>query len=149
MASYFELELDTTPPQLTIIAPNYTIIGLDTDITIESNEALSSYQDIYIIDSLGVKHNRTFLKVDENTFQETINFSNIAHGIATIYCRLKDESDNMSSIYSKTINVLFENENTVIMTSAVGKCALTTKIGRVGMGNMSNKIIIKEEVIVV
>ena len=62
--SYIYLTLDTTPPELSIFVPSYTTKTALTPIRIQSNESLSTYQEIYIIDALGNRHDLTFAHED-------------------------------------------------------------------------------------
>lgn len=105
MSSFVIIELDTTPPQIEVYAPRYTTDAITNEITIESNEPLASYQEIYIIDSNGDKYDYTFEQKDEDTFVGIIRFNNIAMGIATIYVRMKDGVDNFSNVVSKAIEI--------------------------------------------
>lgn len=108
MANYVVLELDTTPPDLEIIAPQYTSPNIATEIIIESNEELSNYQEIYFIDSRGDRSDYIFL-YDTDRYVGIIQFNQVATGIGTLYVRLKDEVYNISAIYSKAIEVVDYN----------------------------------------
>lgn len=105
MSSFFYLELDTSSPNIEIYAPSYTTQDSKTMITIESNEPLSDFQEIYIIDSLGDRHDLTFLH-DGNKFTGDMYLTNYPLGISTIYARLQDDVGNMSDVVSKPINVI-------------------------------------------
>lgn len=118
MANHFVLNLDTTPPEVKIIAPQYTSPDIFTHIIIESNEPLMEYQDIYIIDSVGVRHNLIF-SFEETELNGTIQLNSFSQGISTIYCRLKDEAGNLSELVSKTINIMEGN----ILTISLKECA--------------------------
>jgi len=104
MSGSFKIFFDTTPPSLEIVAPQYTIKDISTTITITSNESLLNWQDIYIVDSMGIRHDLIFL-YEDNQFTADILFNDLSYGIATFYCRLKDTVDNMSDLISKTINI--------------------------------------------
>jgi hypothetical protein len=106
MANFFTVQLDTTAPLISIYAPAYVDMNGQTEIRIVSNELLSSYQDIYIIDALGDKHNVIF-SFDGNTeYTGMITFNNYAVGIATIHAELKDTVDNISNHATKTVRIL-------------------------------------------
>ena len=105
MASYFNLILDTTPPAIEIIAPSYTIPNRITEITVLTNEELSNYQEIYIIDSHNVRHDVIF-DFQGNKFIGLVDFCDYSFGIATIFARVKDSVFNLSGLVSKTINIL-------------------------------------------
>lgn len=110
--NYFLLELDTTSPMLEIISPVYTQQDIVTDIYIYSSEKLMVYQDIYIIDSKGIRYDVT-MSYFETYYYGRIQMSGYSSGIATIYCRLKDEVGNLSELVSKTINIL-KGENLIL-----------------------------------
>lgn len=108
MANYFILTLDTTGPNLEIIAPNYTIPRIENDIIIRSNEILTSaFQDIYFIDSKGLRYDLTFA-YNGNEYVGKVKFNNVNTGIGILYAVLKDEVYNSSETASHTINVLKE-----------------------------------------
>lgn len=103
--NYIILNLDTTPPNLEIHAPNYTTRTSNTIISIESNEELSTYQEIYILDSEGVNHELTFSMVD-NELLGNVYLHGFPTGIATLYVRLKDRVDNVSQLYSHSFYIM-------------------------------------------
>lgn len=105
MNSCFHLILDTTPPQLEIYAPSYTTKNARTPIIIKANETLSSYQEIYIIDSYNNRHDLTFAH-DGDSFVGELYFKSYPIGISTLYVRVKDEVDNLSKLYSHSISIM-------------------------------------------
>jgi hypothetical protein len=102
--SYIVLELDTTPPEIEIYAPRYTTREILNEIKIISNEKLSAFQDIYIIDSKNNRHDYTF-EYSENEFIGFVQFNELSYGMATIYVTVKDEVYNRSALVSKTIEI--------------------------------------------
>ncbi|MDW7673790.1 MAG: hypothetical protein SCK28_04550 [Bacillota bacterium] len=102
--NFFILELDTTPPNISIIAPNYTVPNVETEIIIEGNEVLSQFQDIYIIDAKGTRHDVIF-NYSNDKFIGRLIFNDFSIGIATVHARLKDEVLNLSDRVSKTIDI--------------------------------------------
>ena len=107
MSSWFTLEFDSTPPSLLVDMPTRTIPQNVVEIEIKSNEPLATYQEIYIIDVIGNRRNYIFNKLDDYTYYGLIDFQTYPFGIATLYCRLKDEVFNESELYSKNINIGF------------------------------------------
>lgn len=99
------IELDTTSPQIAIYAPRYTTQDIVNEIVIEANEALADYQDVYAVDSGGVRHDYTFEQAEPQQFVGLIRFNDFPLGIATIYARLKDDVDNYSETASATLLV--------------------------------------------
>lgn len=97
--------MDTIAPKLEIISPQYTTREMQNTITIQANEEVSSYQEIYIIDSNNNRHDYTFSKVGEDKYVGYLNFYDYPIGIVTIYARLKDTVDNISNLFSKTMEI--------------------------------------------
>jgi len=108
MNNYFFLELDTTGPQITLYAPDYT--GLDyCPVRVEGDELLDSTLDLYVVDSKGnrfdaiISHQGTY-------FEGSIPFHSLAPGIATIHARARDTVFNQSNVAEKTILVYGQDE---------------------------------------
>jgi hypothetical protein len=100
------VELDLTSPLIDVYAPSITYTQSLETITIEANENLDTKQSIYIIDSLGNRHDYNFyLNENKRTLTNFISFANFPNGIATLFVTVYDEVWNKSSIYKKTINV--------------------------------------------
>lgn len=104
MSSYFTLSLDTTGPEINIISPRYTIPGIDTEMRIVANEPVSTYQEIYIIDAAGKRHDLIFAKGDCE-FYGIWNFQQCALGIAQVFAQLKDTVFNPSNVAVTTIHI--------------------------------------------
>lgn len=105
MSSYVFINYDTTSPHIEIHAPNYTTREMLNTITIESNEDLSDYQEVYLIDSSGDRHDLTFNKDSEKIFIGNVKFTNISLGIANLYARMKDDVDNLSNLANVSIEI--------------------------------------------
>lgn len=105
MASYFALELDTTPPLVEIYAPMYTVVGIDNEIEVVANEELSPYQEIYIIDNLGVRHNLIFHH-EGDRFLGIVNFDGYPQGSAYIYAIVRDTLLNESHVSYGSIDII-------------------------------------------
>jgi hypothetical protein len=106
MSSYFTLTLDTTNPIIQIYAPSYTSRESNNIITIVGNETLSSFQNIYIVDSKGDRHDVTFSFNGTNTFTGNIVLSGFPVGVSTIFAQLQDEVGNFSNIATAHISVI-------------------------------------------
>lgn len=104
MANFFQLELDTSPPVISITAPSYTVPHIDTEIIISSDEPLDNYQEFFIVDSAGTRHDVIFDYLGDS-FRGVIDFWDYALGIATIYARVRDEMHNLSQIVMATIDI--------------------------------------------
>lgn len=102
--SYFTLVLDTTPPEVEIIAPWYTTAHADTHIYIIADELLDTWQEIYVIDSTGKRHDFIF-DYEGDRLYGMVKFSQVASGIATIYARVRDEVHNISALVGKAIDI--------------------------------------------
>lgn len=105
MASFFRLELDTKAPLVEIYAPTYTVRGINNHIEVVANEEISLYQEIYVLDSLGFKHDLIFSHSIDR-FLGIINFENYPLGSATIYAKVKDTVSNESEIIQKKIEII-------------------------------------------
>lgn len=114
MTSYFTLTLDTTPPNIEIYAPSFSNKVSNNTITVVSNEPLSSYQDIYIIDSKGNRHDEIFSFDGDRTFTGNITFDNYPIGMVMIYAQLKDVVDNPSNIATANLTVITTDDSLML-----------------------------------
>jgi hypothetical protein len=105
MSSYLIIDFDTTSPQIEIYAPRYTTKDVVNEIVVQSNEELANHQEVYAIDSIGVRHDYTFQQEQNDQFVGLIRFNDFPYGIATIYARMKDEVDNYSDLVYKSIEI--------------------------------------------
>lgn len=108
MSSSFQLQLDTTAPQIEIYAPSYTTNNDLTEIRIVANENISSIQNIYIIDKNNNKIDLTF-DYNVNEFIGEIYFTIYGGQTVTLYAQVQDEVHNLSSLVSKSIQVIDTN----------------------------------------
>lgn len=114
MSSYFTLTLDTTPPNIEIYAPTYSNRQSNNTITVVSNEKLSDFQDIYIIDHDGVRHDVIFSFDGDKTFTGNVVFSNYPIGMLTIYAQLKDTVNNMSNLASFNLTIITTDDSLML-----------------------------------
>jgi hypothetical protein len=106
MKGYFTLKLDTTPPRINIYMPRYTTNNNEVEIVVHSEDYLySGFQDFYIIDQFGVRHDYIFSFVDGD-FVGSLVLSGINNGLVTFYARVKDSVHNFSELVSQTIEVI-------------------------------------------
>ena len=105
--AHFTLELDTTPPQVSITAPHITVPGIYVEINVIANEDLDQWQEVYVIDSAGTRHDLTFQHQGDRLYG-LYDFWNCEIGIATIYARVRDEVHNQSILTSHTIEIASE-----------------------------------------
>lgn len=112
MSSYVLIDYDTTQPEIEIHAPSYTTDEITNVITIEANEALSNFQEFYVIDSFGNRYDYTFQKEDDTTYVGKIRFNTMPFGIVTFYARVKDDVGNISKLISKPIRI---RENVILL----------------------------------
>jgi hypothetical protein len=112
---YFTLTLDTTGPNVEVYVPPYADRENLNEITFVSNEPFSSYQDIYFIDSLGTRHDFTFI-LDEvsNEYIGHVVFSDYPMGIGMMYGQFQDDVGNLSNIVSKPINIISSHDALVL-----------------------------------
>jgi hypothetical protein len=109
MSSYFTLTLDTTGPIIQIYAPSYSSKESNNIITVVGNETLSNFQDIYIIDSQGARHDVTFSFDGVNTFTGSIVFNGFPIGVSTIFAQLQDDVGNFSNIATAHISIIMSS----------------------------------------
>lgn len=102
--SYIIVELDTTSPTIEIYSPSYTTREAEAEIQIQANEQLDNWQETYIIDGNGVRHDYTFL-VQEKELIGIVSFNNMPVGLATLYVTVRDDVNNVSEKYSKIITI--------------------------------------------
>lgn len=109
MANYFSIELDTTEPTLEINTPPYIIVNNPDIITIESNEDVSDYQNIYLLDKNNIKYNLVFAKVNSKELLGTISLDNSFNGDIELFVQLEDTVGNLSELIIQKIRVFNSN----------------------------------------
>jgi len=101
----FLLELDTTPPQITIQVPHFVHLDDDVgEVTIISNEDLDVWQQFYLIDASGRRHDFIFDYLGAS-FSGILSLHPIATGIATIYAQAQDTVWNRSALVSASFEI--------------------------------------------
>lgn len=100
MSSYFVLELDTTPPAIDVYVPQYTTPSIETEMRVVASEELDQFQEIYFVDSMGIRHDVTFQQ-EEKGFVGIMKFNEFPLGMTQIYARVRDEVFNVSRLVSK------------------------------------------------
>lgn len=145
MASFIKLALDISPPKVEILSPNYTTTTAKTEIRVSCNEVLDTWQDIYIVDSLGNRHDLTF-RYDNNEFVGELYFNDYPYGISTIYAQVRDDVYNKSALVSKTINIVGSETLTISISESINLVKLEESIQSVKLSDdILNKIIVKTE----
>jgi hypothetical protein len=117
LSSYIYLTLDTTPPDIEIITPNYTTTSANTEIRVVSNEPLEHWQDIYIIDSLNKRHDVTF-RHEGDELVGNIYFQGYPLGMVTVYARVMDDVHNKSALVSKSMLIISEERLTISLSDS-------------------------------
>jgi hypothetical protein len=125
MEGYFILEFDTTGPHIDVYAPKYTDRVANNTINIISNEKLSDYQDIYIVDSQGKRHDLIFSFDGDKTFSGNVTFNGYPMGVTTIYAQLKDEVGNVSNLAYTHISVITSTYNSMLRLTMAEKAHST------------------------
>jgi hypothetical protein len=128
LSSYIYLTLDTTPPEIDIFTPNYTTNSARTEITVTSNEPLAQWQDVYIIDSLGRRHDVVFRNDGDELVGEII-FDGYPLGISTVYARVMDEVGNKSALASKSFNIVSSETLTISLSESVNDIVIKSENG--------------------
>lgn len=117
MEGYFTLTLDTTGPNITVYSPQYSDRTHTNEIRFISNETLMDYQDIYIIDSQGTRHDEVFSFNGIDEYIGNVVFTDYPMGIASIYGQFKDDVGNLSNIAISQINVISTFDSLVLKIS--------------------------------
>lgn len=102
--SSFTLELDTTAPALEIQAPNYTTTYAETEIILTVDEPLAEWQDIYLLDPTGDRHDVVFSQTPDG-FTGLLVMGTYGVGIMTLYARVRDDVGNVSELVRKSLDV--------------------------------------------
>lgn len=102
MANFFELDLDTTGPELSVYGPGYVMKS--GDIEVRANEKLSNNAEFYFIDSEGKRHDVIF-KYNGDSFMGEVDFSLFPAGISIFYGQVKDEVYNLSPVVTHSLLV--------------------------------------------
>lgn len=140
IASFFELELDTTPPNIEILSPSYTTKSASIEIMIEADEELSSYQNIYLVDNNGETHPLVFKHMG-NYLEGVIATNMIPVGVATIYAQLKDTVDNISKLVSYSFKVIGGNPLSLNINDFHAEINVNSKCRYVASTSYSRKTI--------
>lgn len=105
IASYVHIEFDRTRPIVEIFAPRFTTTEIVNVITVEANEPLSTFQEVYVVDSKGEHHYYVFHQESPSTYVGRIRFNTMPLGIVNIYARFRDEVDNVSNWMVASIEI--------------------------------------------
>lgn len=139
MPSYFTLTLDTTPPIVTIYSPQYTVQDIATEIVVQANEPLANWQDIYIVDSLGVRHDETFLYQGDK-FVGQVSLNGYPQGISILHVRVMDEVYNKSALYTQAIHIMAKNYFTLEIKEQSRKIEMSEQARKVEIYEQVRKI---------
>jgi hypothetical protein len=142
---YFTLMLDTTGPNVEVYVPPYADRENLNEITFVSNEPLSSYQDIYFIDSQGERHDFIFLLTGDNEYVGNVVFTDYPMGIGMFYGHFKDDVGNLSNLVSKPINIISSHDALVLKLTLSGKEASNS----ISRKELSTSMDSKEAVVII
>ncbi|OCA87281.1 hypothetical protein [Pseudobacillus wudalianchiensis] len=118
--SFFTVELDTTAPEISIIAPSYAGRDNWNKVVVQGNEVLGSKQEFYFIDSLGDRHDVTFLHEKDHYVGE-VRFNDFPNGITTFYAVAEDEVGNVAPKAELSINIVGNPLKGVVDFSIYGR----------------------------
>jgi hypothetical protein len=107
-----------------------------------SNEKLSSFQNIYIVDSQGTRHDVIFSFDGDRTLTGNVIFNDYPIGVTTIFAQVKDEVDNISNLANFPISVITSTYNFMLrltMAEEVRNNTMTIK-GRTVIANEKQSI---------
>lgn len=102
MASSFEIFLDTTGPEISIYAPNYTMKNSMTDFEVKGSKRLAADHEFYFLDSTGGRHDVIF-QYSGDSFLGWVDFSQFPEGVAVFYAQVLDTVFNPSPVISHSI----------------------------------------------
>jgi hypothetical protein len=105
MGNYFEVTLDTSPPKVNIIMPEYTTTEIPTQLIVESDDFLSDDYVAYVIDANGEKVDITLTNKGKS-LEGNFNFSGFPYGVNTFFVRVKDDVHNESPLVWRTFSIL-------------------------------------------
>ena len=114
MSSYFELELDTTGPNIELNMPSYVSFGDNTWISIVATEDLLINYDLYLIDNQGVRKDLIF-ELNDNTLEGYLDVTGLTSGIAEVNVQVYDEVMNSSELLKKPFMIYGGNSNVEII----------------------------------
>jgi hypothetical protein len=128
--SSFILTLDTLGPAIEILAPLYTIPGVETVVWVTGSEPLALDHTVYTVDAAGVRRDLILEHLGDR-LRLVSNFDGYALGTTRIYAQVLDEVRNRSALVLKTMNVL---------ESARIRASLTTSIRPVILGGRPRSV---------
>jgi hypothetical protein len=140
MAASFTLELDTTGPQIEILAPLYTLPEIETEVIIQANEVLAPNAEIWVIDSLGERYDVTFSH-EGDRFSGIIKFTEFPLGVAWIYALVRDEVHNLSNLVTKSINIRLSANIEMQVSSKVREIQESAEIKKVKLKGQTIDIV--------
>lgn len=148
MTSYILINYDTTKPEIQLYAPTHTTGEIDNVVTIEANEDLSLYQEFYVIDMNGNRHDYTFHMEDKRTFVGKLRLNNMPIGIVTIYARVKDEVGNISNLIYKTVEIKeYSVDNEMTLKDSQREVTLFEKFMATSISISENDLLILDKVL--
>lgn len=98
MGSFFTLELDTSSPQIVVQTQTRVLFGLTIEVVVTSNEPLAEYQKVYIIDTIGIRHDYILGVVSPTVLSGFIDLTGCPVGAAELVIELMDEVDNRVTV---------------------------------------------------
>jgi hypothetical protein len=118
------------------------------EIEISANEELADWQEIYVKDSQGERHDYIFSKVDDCTYFGYVDLRVYPFGIATIYARMKDEVFNLSELASVAIYIGYIKNKpyaVVFHSEDIPKLSMVENTAHLDMVEMGAKLGIHED----
>ena len=109
MSDFFYLTLDTTGPSVNILCTDISDSS-GIMVTLLANEVLSSeIPEVYFVDSLGARTDYVFSQISDVSWQGHIIDESTESGEGVLYCIVKDDLLNPSTLTSKSIYVSGES----------------------------------------
>lgn len=144
----FKLTLDTTGPHIEVTGPAYSTSQSMVEILITSNEELGVYQDFYLLDSKGNRHDVIFNHQGDH-FIGQLSFNDYPLGMATLFATVEDTVLNRSNQATHTIKIteqanvkvsVSSQSRPVIVKDSVGKVKVSTNKNYVAAGSIVRNV---------
>lgn len=137
--SSFLIELDTTGPKIEANGPAYSTRHSLVEILVVANEKLSRYQDFYLLDSKGARHDVIFDYQGDHFIGE-LQLNDFPIGMATFYATVKDDVLNFSNLATHTIKITDQSNVGVSVNSLSRRVVAADHSSKVRVNERSNSV---------
>jgi hypothetical protein len=102
MAAFFELDLDTIGPALTVSTPMQAVTYSPQPVIVQANEVLAEWRETWAVDARGGRHDFV-LTLDGEHLSGEIDMRGWPDGQVTIHAMVRDLVDNAAEAVTTTI----------------------------------------------